>query len=449
MSEFPVVTRYEVKGAEDVLATNAQLWRSFQEGGVSAQAFSKSLKESMEPIQAEQRLLNATRMTLRVGYAEWNQFGRVLSGVGSIGRNLVSMWQAYTIGQIHVEQTTENVEKAQLGVAKAHKKVEDAQKEVSKWQKLYNQYLRDFGADSTYTKNAQDELTTSQEYLVDAQQGEVDANVDLKAAIEANTKALENLTLGYISLGLQSVSTAADIIRIVTALGGFFALIEAKGGFLATLEAGLTNAGIAASGLALALAPIMPALIPLILPENQEQIKKTIEGIPEFAGRIQKEAETHPWWHWIPFAGLFEPKTTPQPATYTQPAATWAQPSAPLPSSYWNMTPSTLYTSPSTTRTGVGTTGYSQETIDQVIADMFSGAGGYQFGTPYIPETGAYILHKGERVQTAEEARETRTATANKFNVVFHIYAQTVTDPEMIADYALKKMKKWVATGAT
>lgn len=401
MSEFPVVTRYEIQGAETVIQTNARLLQSYQQGETSVKDFNKSLRENMEGFKAQNSVLSANRMAMRVQYNDLLQFGRVMSNIGSVGNSLLSMWQAYTIGQIRVEQANQGVAQAQLGVAKAHAKVEDAQKEVAKWQKIYNEYLRDFGSDSAYTKAALDSLTQAQEYQQEAQSGEKDAMAQVVEEMRKAAQALESLTVGYIGIGLQSVGAAANVANLIVNLKKL-------------------------QGIGAILIPITVTVG--IVWAVQQGIDWLSEQIDKAAGW---EAGTFKSWQQfqkgLGLGGVGQGGivTTHAPSLPSIPTVS-GKPTITTPTSY--------------------TIAGGQPNL-QNLETLIGIGGHYQFGTPYVPETALYLLHKGESVKTARENANT-AKTANSFKVTLNIYPPSATtDPNAIAEFAVEKMKRWIATG--
>jgi hypothetical protein len=223
-ADFPVITRYEVVGAEDVLRTNAELWASFKEGGLGVKEFSTALKENMEGTYAMRRAYSGMRMAIRTEWAPILETAAVLRGIGQIGRDVVQMWQAYTLGQMRVEQAQRNVVEATQDVASA--------------QALYNQYLRAFGSESSYTKEALGKLEKAQS--------------DLKDALRASAKAQQDNIAGYVGMALEGVGLISTLITMGVHLELLNAQLAASGGLLATIK-GATAAGTVGGTLATAL----------------------------------------------------------------------------------------------------------------------------------------------------------------------------------------------------
>jgi flagellar hook-basal body complex protein FliE len=369
LSEFPVITRYEVVGAEDVIRTNAQLWQSYKQGGMSVQDFTAATKENMEGTYAMRRAYSGMRMALRTEMAPLLESAKVLNDLGRIGRDVVQMWQAYTLGQLRIER--------------AARDAVDAQSEVAEWQKLYNQYLRDFGADSAFTKDASDNLTEAYKHLKDAQ--------------DAAAKAQQDMTVGYVGMVLESASVVSSVISLITHVKMLQATLASTSGEagLGALIKGLTGASLAATESVTAfaaagesmsmlgfgaagtaaglLAPLAVVLPPLLL---------------DFAGRQEKALEENP----------------------------------------------TLREMQKQIRAGgamaMGGNPY------------YKGEG--QHGIDYIYDAGYYRLHKGERVLNAEQTRRNVLGATRPIQATVTQY-NTITqqaDAEAAADRAFRKFLK-------
>jgi uncharacterized protein YoxC len=202
-SPFQLITEYRVFGAEDVIAAQRQLMESFQGGELTVKEFNAAIKQNTDETRSLNRAQNEIRMTTRVQNYEMMQSLHVMQSIGHVGQSLMNIWQAYEVGQIRVER--------------AIRDVTDAEKDVAEYQALYNQYLRDFGADSAYTLNALSKLEA--------------ANSRLKTAQEGATKAQNDLYAGYLTMALSAVGIAANIGLIavkIQEIGG--AAVLAKGG---------------------------------------------------------------------------------------------------------------------------------------------------------------------------------------------------------------------------
>jgi len=252
MSEFPVITRYEVQGCEDVIRANAELWSSFKQGGISVKDFSESIKQNMEGTKAMTSAYRGIRSAIRDDMAGFIETSRVLTDVGRIGRDVLQMWQAYNIAMMRIESATQAVITAQKNLSKAQGNVADAGKDVAEWQGIYNQYLHDFGADSAYTKNAYEKLTEAQGNLSDAQSDAADALKNLTDAQNAVVNAQNQMYLGFVSMGLEVVGMAGSIMQLIVQLRILNALMletQATGGLFGGVVAEFGGtAGLAAAG---------------------------------------------------------------------------------------------------------------------------------------------------------------------------------------------------------
>jgi hypothetical protein len=117
----------------------------------------------------EQRTQRFLTQAYRAQHQQFMDTISVMRTVGSIGRGVLTMWQAYTIGQIHVQESLKNVEEAQIAV---------------------NTALELYGENSVVYQDAVSNLE------------------DLEAAAD---KAKGNETAGLLGLGLTAVGVAAQI----------------------------------------------------------------------------------------------------------------------------------------------------------------------------------------------------------------------------------------------
>lgn len=406
MSEFPVITRYEVVGAEDVIRTNAQLWQSYRDGGLNVKEFSTALKDNMEGTYAMRRAYSGMRMALRVEMAPLLESAKILNDVGRIGRDVVQMWQAYTLGQLRIERATRDVV--------------DAQKDVAKWQQLYNQYLRDFGVDSSYSKDASENLTNAYKHLKEAQ--------------DAAAKAQSDMTLGFVGMALESASVISNVISLATHIKMLQATItattgaSAAGGFLGT---GLTLGTLGSA--ALAAAPPIAAvgagywLAQQIQPVGQgEAVYEGAKGMQELgltAEQLKIEMEETVTMNKA-FSGSLQ-----ELIKYME---------------KYNLTAEGKIGVEYTFGGKAGMVYLTPEEWTQ-LKTLVKGEG--QHGIDYIYETGYYRLHKGERVLNPEQTRLSVAETARPIradvNQTNHIY--NMVDAERAAQLAYQEFMKKLA----
>jgi len=224
MSEASLVTRIEIDGAKEAIRTLRDYFMAYKEGEVDVKALNMGLREWSGQISGANRALRLMRSEWRLQNVAWVELARVMRSVGSIGRQLTSMWQAYTVGMIRIES-------AQRDVTKATKSVADAQE----W---YNRCLEVFGENSVYTKDAWNDL-----------QGATDAEKD---SLNRAREAQDDMNAGMITFGLSAVGIGSNIITAISHINDFKnALSDAKtmvsglGGALAGLSGA---AGLAVSG---------------------------------------------------------------------------------------------------------------------------------------------------------------------------------------------------------
>lgn len=199
--------------------------------------------------------------------------------IGRIGRTLTSIWQAYTMGMLRIDQAQRDVTKATLGVSDA--------------QERYNRYLEVFGEDATITKDAWNDLQ--------------DATDAEKEALDRAKKAQDDLSAGMITFALNLPTVAADLITMVGHFKTFKdTLLRAKsaasglGGKLGTL-ATLGEIGIVI-GITFAIKQGWESLMDFLFGKEQREIwertQKTpreLWGLPPAQFGIPYVPETRPY----------------------------------------------------------------------------------------------------------------------------------------------------------
>jgi hypothetical protein len=198
---FQLITEYRVFGAEDVIRTQKEIIESFRAGELTVKEANAAFKQNMEVTRELNRAQSGLRMATRVQNYEFTQSLQIMRGVGNIGQSLMSMWQAYEIGQIRVDAATRNVTKATLDVAQA--------------QKLYDQYLQDFGSESVLTKDALDKLN--------------EARGREKDSLDGLAKSQASVNAGYFTMGL-------NLFGVIGQVGMLYLKIEQMGGLSAALS---------------------------------------------------------------------------------------------------------------------------------------------------------------------------------------------------------------------
>jgi hypothetical protein len=231
MSVHDVVTRFSTVGVQQVVAENQRIISSLnqvqQQGitsGQSVQQLSREMKDNLAATYAMRRGYSGIRMAVRTAYAPMLETARLMSTVGSLGRQGLSAWQAYEVGMIRVSQ-------AESGYA-------DATKDLAFWQDKANQYLVEFGADSSYYREASQKVADTK------------AKVDeMNQSIAA---AKNEMTLFWAAMAFKVPDAIASLIKI----NAQFAILKetlavaSMGGPAASMSGGLTGMGVSlASGL--------------------------------------------------------------------------------------------------------------------------------------------------------------------------------------------------------
>ena len=135
----------------------------------------------------EQRAQRFLTQAYRAQHQQFMDSISVMRQVGYIGRSILTMWQAYTIGQMHVAESLDRVEEAQIAV---------------------NTALDLYGENSVVYQDAVSDLEK------------------LEAAAE---KAKGDQTMGLIGLGMSAVGVAAQVGTLAAKLGLIEELVLAGG----------------------------------------------------------------------------------------------------------------------------------------------------------------------------------------------------------------------------
>jgi hypothetical protein len=238
-----VITEYKAIGHTSVIQANAKIMQSLKDlsnagiqSGDGVKALSDSLRENLKATYAMRRGLQGVRMSLRVAYAPILEFGRAMGHIANMGRDVIQMWQAYNIGIYRVENATRRMSAA----------TEDA----AYYQNLYNKYMRDFGEDSAYARDAFEKME-------DAQKKAEQASKDLE-------RANNEMWIGYAGMALMIPNFLNNLVEVIIhfkTIAGLVGTIGTGittgiGTALATL--GVPFGGMAGTGAAVAVA--VPAL---------------------------------------------------------------------------------------------------------------------------------------------------------------------------------------------
>jgi hypothetical protein len=147
--------------------------RSLGSLGVTTEQLTRVNNSYRDAVKEANKEIRFAQQEYRVMNYEALQGVDAMKRIGSIGGQLTTMWQAYNVAQIRVQQATDAVTKAQEAYTKA---------------------LEEFGAASPKTKKALDDLTDAQN----------------KAK-----KASDEVAAGMVGMGFQAVGVAGQVGQLV------------------------------------------------------------------------------------------------------------------------------------------------------------------------------------------------------------------------------------------
>ena len=215
LAEDVLTTRFAVEGADDLITVLGGIRQELLNMGSStAVGFGQakaSLSEYTDWLYTVRRAQTAMRTEFRVTHADLIEGGRLLSDFGAIGRNVVSMWQAYTLAQIRV--------------ADAARDIRSAQADVTITQDTLNRAMRSGTLEQQM--NLQLQLSSAQSKVKDS--------------TEALTKAQNDNIVGYAGMALQMGSIIGRLPTMALHIKVLSGLLIAKAGAETADNAGMVT----------------------------------------------------------------------------------------------------------------------------------------------------------------------------------------------------------------
>lgn len=215
---FPVTTEWRVAGVQETLSAIGEISKAYREGALSYREVNRELKTVTEGYRVQARALSQLRMVYRTQHAELLAGVHILRTVGSIGRELVGMWQAWSLAQWRVEERARDLREAQESLIES--------------QRLYNQYVHDFGRESIYALGAYERMTRAEkdvEYqmrlLGKAQKDSIATQIMMGIEATGIVGTLANLAM-QIQL-LQGIRGLGGLGKDVGGLSGAFGSLSA------------------------------------------------------------------------------------------------------------------------------------------------------------------------------------------------------------------------------
>jgi len=249
-AEGTVTTRmvYEIVGAADAVKACHEVRQAIAQGTLGVKAGSEALRENLEVWRLQQTALRGATTIFKVTHTELLAFGRVMSHIGMIGRDVVQMFTAWNVSMIRIERSQRDVRDAQIALR-------DAQLE-------YTGIVRESGVESDEAaeallrlSDAQDALEEVQRRLAEAQQqnvfqmisyglmiptfiaSSIQASIAIKTFIASlSAGALAYTTLGSALTGTVIPALGVGALAFAAFFGTFQALALANEGRLLSLE---------------------------------------------------------------------------------------------------------------------------------------------------------------------------------------------------------------------
>lgn len=187
----PLETEVRVIGADRFVQDLSECYREIMRTGEVTKQTAQTMREARAPIMAMSRAVSGMRSVYRTQHAELLEGVRMLRQVGYVGRNVTSMWQAYSIAMMRTQD-------AQRSYQTASNEVVILQDELNRLQ--------------------QQGITSGEEYI-DVQLRLNQAKMQAKQASSDLARAQQENIVGYLGLGLQTtglIANVADLYRHYT-----------------------------------------------------------------------------------------------------------------------------------------------------------------------------------------------------------------------------------------
>jgi hypothetical protein len=204
-------TEIRVLGFEETIRTLQDYMKTIRETGVVTKEMAEDAREMMRSYREVRRTISHMRTVWKAHHATLLEGIRAFRQFGYIGRELVRMWQAYSVAMLRIER--------------AQRDVEDAARDVAYYQQLYNQYLRDFGKESIFTQQSWENLQRAIE--------------SEKEALAIAQKTHEDMRAGWVLMGLDAVTFAGNLAHVAEAAFVLKASLNAVSISLASLASAI------------------------------------------------------------------------------------------------------------------------------------------------------------------------------------------------------------------
>lgn len=236
-----VTTIWRTVGLDDTINSIAQLRAEYERTGGAIDRQGALLRNLTKDVYYHRRAIMLMRTQWRVNHAAMLEYNRALLRIGRVGRQVLSMFNTYMLMQIRMERLT--------------KDETDAKKELAEATRIYNRYLEDFGAESSFTLEAQNRMEEADDRLTDAKKRLSDAQ-------------WQNI-IGYAGMAMQIIGVYGQLYLLQSHLVIGTALMRANTGATAlntaaTGAATTANMGLAASFKAVALSLFMNPIFWLV-----------------------------------------------------------------------------------------------------------------------------------------------------------------------------------------
>jgi len=117
MPEDEIVTVWREEGLEEIMVSAQDALTIMKEFPEAGEQLSREMKRGTRTLFAQRRALIAIRTEWRTAHAELIEVTRALQAIGTMGKTVVFMWQAFSIAQMRVADAARDLDAAQAMVA--------------------------------------------------------------------------------------------------------------------------------------------------------------------------------------------------------------------------------------------------------------------------------------------------------------------------------------------